>query len=316
MIGRGTAKCLNKIGRGTAKCLQKIGRGTAKCLNGNHESPSRMRIATWNVGSMTRRSLELEDVMRRRRIDVMCVQETKWSNLGNKARFLDFKSKDYKIYYHGTTNRNGVGIILEKQWQDKIIDIVKISDRLMMIKLVVQKEVWNIASAYAPQTGCSTNEKNEFWSQLESLLQDIPTDEFSFIGADFNGHVGENNVGYEECHGGYGCGNEQGEALLEVAKAYGLTIVNTWFRKKQRHILTYASGPHETEIDYLLCSNEIRRLLRDCKVILGESVVSQHRLVLAELKLSPKKSLINQSVPIEKVKWFNLMKKENKEFLG
>lgn len=306
-----------KIGRGTAKCLHKIGRDTAKCLK-QHQNSS-LRIVTWNIGSMTRKSLELEDVMKRRRIDIMCVQETKWSNLGNKARFLDFRSKNCKIYYHGTSSRNGVGIILSKKWQSKIIDIVKISDRLMMIKLVIQRDVYNVVSAYAPQTGCSINDKNQFWSDFEDLIQGIPSDELVFVGADFNGHVGESNIGYEECHGGFACGlrNEQGEELLDFCKAYGLTIVNTWFKKKRKHLITYSSGQHDTQIDFLLCSNDIHKLLRDCKVIPGESVVSQHRIVLAELKLSPimeNNRQKDQSIPIRKVKWFNLMKNDNTEF--
>ena len=39
-----------------------------------------LRVASWNVGSMTGKSEELEDVLKRRKIDIMCVQETKWKN--------------------------------------------------------------------------------------------------------------------------------------------------------------------------------------------------------------------------------------------
>lgn len=55
-------------------------------------------------------------------------------------------------------------------------------------------------------------EKEAFWSDLEILVQEIPTNEFIFIGADMNGHVGETNVGFEECHGGFGYGsiNDEG----------------------------------------------------------------------------------------------------------
>jgi hypothetical protein len=35
-------------------------------------------IATWNVGSMKAKGIELVDVMQRKSIDIMCVQEVEW----------------------------------------------------------------------------------------------------------------------------------------------------------------------------------------------------------------------------------------------
>jgi len=248
----------------------------------------RIRIATLNVGSMTKRSLELEQLMKKRHIDIMCVQETKWSNLGNKSRFLDLKTKKYKLFYHGINNqRNGVGIIISDKYLNNIVNIKKMSDRIMMIKLVVQKKVWNIICAYAPQTGCVLSERDSFWSDFEMLMQEIPNDELIVIGSDMNGHVGEVNMGYEECHGGFGFGtmNAEGEELLDFAKSYGLTLINTMFKKQQKHLITYSSGGRNTQIDYILCSNEMKKMLKDCKIILGESVVSQHRLLVADLRL-------------------------------
>ena len=42
------------------------------------------------------------------------------------------------MYYHGEkTSRNGIAIILEKKWQDKIIEIKRTSDRLNLLQRVV-----------------------------------------------------------------------------------------------------------------------------------------------------------------------------------
>ena len=84
-------------------------------------------------------------------MEIACVQETKWK--GNKAREI---GEGYKLYYSGaSTARNGVGIILNREWQDKILEVKRKSDRVMSIKLVVGKHMLNTISAYAPQTGCS-----------------------------------------------------------------------------------------------------------------------------------------------------------------
>ena len=45
---------------------------------------TRLMIATLNVGSMTGKGRELADALNRRRIDISCVQETRWK--GSKAK--------------------------------------------------------------------------------------------------------------------------------------------------------------------------------------------------------------------------------------
>jgi exonuclease III len=39
--------------------------------------PSRMRVDTWNVGSLMGKFREVVDTMIRRRVNILCVQETK-----------------------------------------------------------------------------------------------------------------------------------------------------------------------------------------------------------------------------------------------
>ncbi|KAK3517962.1 hypothetical protein QTP70_028493 [Hemibagrus guttatus] len=46
--------------------------------------------------------------------------------------------------------------------------------------------------------GCELEEKERFWSELDEVMESIPTGERVVIGADFNGHVGEGNTGDEE----------------------------------------------------------------------------------------------------------------------
>ena len=45
-----------------------------------------LRVGTLNVGSMTGKSSEIVDMMDRRKVDILCVQVTKWK--GSQAREL------------------------------------------------------------------------------------------------------------------------------------------------------------------------------------------------------------------------------------
>jgi hypothetical protein len=48
---------------------------------------SRLRVGTWNVGSLTGKIREIVDTMIRRRVNILCVQETKWK--GQKAKEVE-----------------------------------------------------------------------------------------------------------------------------------------------------------------------------------------------------------------------------------
>jgi len=47
----------------------------------------KVRLASWNIGSLTGKSIELVNSLRRRKISIACVQETKWVRA--KAREID-----------------------------------------------------------------------------------------------------------------------------------------------------------------------------------------------------------------------------------
>jgi hypothetical protein len=86
--------------------------------------------------------------------------------------------------------------------------------------------------------------------------------------------------GFERVHRGfeYGEHNQDGEDILNFAIAYDLMVANTFFRKKKSHLITFSSGQHSSQIDFILTRREERPNCMDCKVIPGECVVTQHKL--------------------------------------
>ena len=168
------------------------------------------------------------------------------------------KDKDidgFKLWYTGeANNKNRVRIIVDKDLKEKVVDVKRIGDRIIAIKLVLEKEIINIISAYAPQIGLDETTKKQFWENMDALVQGIPESERIFIGGDLNGHVGKTSGGYERVHGGYGFGerNAVGEAILEFAMAYDLAIANTYFIKREEHLVTFKSGSNRSQIDFFL----------------------------------------------------------------
>ena len=71
----------------------------------------------------------------------------------------------------------------------------RVSDRMIYMKMDIDGVMMTVISAYAPQVGCLMEEKDNFWTDLDGVVESIPKEERVVIGADFNGHVGEGNRG-------------------------------------------------------------------------------------------------------------------------
>ena len=119
---------------------------------------SLIRVGTLNIGTMTGRGRELADMMERRNVDILCLQETRWK--GSKARNI---GGECKIFYNGADRRkNGIGIVLREELAEIVLEMKRMSERLMAMKLEVNGSILNIVSAYAPQVNNSMEEKNDF----------------------------------------------------------------------------------------------------------------------------------------------------------
>ena len=71
---------------------------------------------------------------------------------------------------------------------------------------------------------------------------------------------------------------------LDFAVAFDLMIANTFFRKRESHLVTFSSRQHSSQIDFVLARKKDKRACLGCKVISGEYVVSQHKLLVADFR--------------------------------
>ncbi|VDO64953.1 unnamed protein product [Heligmosomoides polygyrus] len=135
-------------------------------------------LGTLNVGTLTGRSKEVTDLMKRRRIQVLCLQETRWK--GAKVREI---GEEVKLYYNGEdTKKNGVGIDVAESLKDSVAAVQRINDRIMSLWLDTKEGYWTIMSVYAPQTGCSEHDKDDFYLSLEEAIWSVPEGDYLSIG--------------------------------------------------------------------------------------------------------------------------------------
>ena len=143
----------------------------------------------------------------------------------------------------------------------------------------------NVISAYAPQVGFTREEKQTFWLDLDETVEKIPWNERIVVGADLNGHVGEGNNGDEECMGRHRLGkrNNEGQPVVDFANRREQTITNTYFVKKPAHRVTYSNGGRSSQVDYIMMRRRRIKEVVDTKVVVGESVAKQHRIVVSAI---------------------------------
>ncbi|KAK3574808.1 hypothetical protein QTP86_018392 [Hemibagrus guttatus] len=143
-------------------------------------------------------------------------------------------------------------------------------------------------------------------------MESISTGERVVIGADFNGHVGEGNTGDEEVMGKFGVKerNLEGQMVVDFAKRMDMGVVNTYFQKREEHRVTYKSGGRRTQVDYILCRRGNLKEISDCKVVVGESVARQHRMVVCRMTLMVCKKKRSKIEIEKKTKWWKLKKEE------
>ncbi|XP_019240304.1 PREDICTED: uncharacterized protein LOC109220292 [Nicotiana attenuata] len=127
-----------------------------------------LRIGSWNIGTLTGKSIELVKILQKRKVNIACVQDTRW--VGSKARDAD----EYKLWYSGVLKgKNCVGILVDRELRESVVEVRRVNDRLISIKLVVGKCTLNIVSAYTPQTGLEEEVKRHFWEGLDKIVHNI-----------------------------------------------------------------------------------------------------------------------------------------------
>ena len=115
------------------------------------------------------------------------------------------KDSKYKFFWKGNSDGNaGVGVLIAEKWIESVVDVKRVNERMILVKMIIGEKLVNVMSAYAPQTGRGEEEKDEFWSELLSVTSSVTADEIIVLGGDLNGHVGSKGDGYEGVHGGYG----------------------------------------------------------------------------------------------------------------
>ena len=147
-----------------------------------------------------------------------------------------FNSDDHCIYYcgHESLRRNGVALLVNKRTQNSVLGCSPKDDRLISTRF--QGKAFNITviQVYAPGTNAKEAEVEQFYDDLQDLLELTPKKDVLFIIGDWNAKVDNQEIPGVTGEFGLGMQNEAGQRLTEFCQENTLVIANTLFQQHKR----------------------------------------------------------------------------------
>ena len=108
----------------------------------------------------------------------------------------------------------------------------------------------------APTSNAEEAKVEQFYEDIQELLELTPKKDVLFIIRDWNAKVGSQEIHGKTGKFGLGVQNEAGQSLTEFCQENALIIANTLFQQHKRRLYTWALpvGQHQKQIDDILCS--------------------------------------------------------------
>ncbi|KAK6019351.1 endonuclease/exonuclease/phosphatase family protein [Ostertagia ostertagi] len=278
---------------------------------------SKLRLGSWNV--RTAFHCGQKEIIARElskcRVTVAALSELRISGCGTTRVQVPATDDWMTLYYSGgQEHRDGVGFMLNSHASKCVVSFQPISPRIAVITLGGTVKS-HIVSVYAPTEPSDDGMKDEFYMQLQDVLDSIPRRDLVIVTGDLNARTGADRTGWEPVMGRFGVGemNNNGLRLLSFATFNDLVIGNSLYQHARKHQLTWRnpSGHDSAVLDYVLINSRYRSSLKDVRAMRGPDCGSDHYLLRAVVQLRLQCAKRGKRQP--KVDWEQLMKLEVKQ---
>ena len=175
-------------------------------------------------------------------IDILGINELKWTGMSK------LNSDDHYIYYCGqeSLRRNGVAILVNKRVRNAVLGCNLKNDRMICVHFQVKPFNITVIQVYAPTSNVKEGEVEQFYEDLQDLLELTPKKGVFFIIGDWNAKVGGQETPGVTGKLGLGIQNEAGQRLIELCQENTLVRANILFQQHKRRLCTWKSpdGQH------------------------------------------------------------------------
>ena len=126
-----------------------------------------------------------------------------------------------------------------------------------------------------------------FYHELSSLVRSILKHNMLVIGGDMNAQIRKNGNNKYSLHD---TSNRNGQHLTDFMIENRLTCLNTNYQKREGKLWTYTyANNSKAQIDYVFINKKWKNSTMKCEAYSFEGVFSDHRIVMAKIRLSLRK---------------------------
>ena len=164
--------------------------------------------------------------MARVKVDILGISELKWTGMG------EFNSDEHYVYYCGqeSLRRNGVAIIVNKTFRNAVLGCNLKNDRMISVRFQGKPFNTTVIQVYAPTSNAEEAEVEQFYEDLQDLLELTIKKDVFFIIREWNPKVRSQEIPGITGKFGLGLWNEAGQRLIEFCQENALVIANTLFQ--------------------------------------------------------------------------------------
>jgi exonuclease III len=285
------------------------------------------KFSTWNVRGKISDPFwrqRLEEDLKKSKIAVCCLQETKWQEdsdflLPGGGRIINIAAKasiDNKIHY-------GMGLYISESWDKRYMGSEHVSDRISVSKFRILKDTKRpliIINVYGPSHGRTLNrdmtEVEDFYEELKQVVEKWkPKASMVFVAGDFNSRIGQKKEEDSEIMGVYTKGprNIHGQYLADLLHESRMFLSNTTFKHRDHHIATWhgsnvvrdsegneirRKGIHN-QIDYIAILQRHKGMITNARSYQGVKYETDHSRVTMEIRLKALYPVSNKRVAIK-----------------
>ncbi|XP_055873608.1 craniofacial development protein 2-like [Biomphalaria glabrata] len=242
-------------------------------------------FGTWNVTSLNKYQEIVIDEIKKYKVDIACVQET-------RCKEEVYTKRGYRLVlkcYDNEDMKYGLGFII-KEDIFKYIDIDSdFTDRICSLTLNTDGGIVHIINVYIPHVNTELETKEDFFESLEEKLSKISEDEIIFLLGDFNSHVGDDNLAWFRCLGEHGIScrvTDNGRRLLELCTFHDLCIAHSFFDQTENAQYTFQNKSSSSSyIDFCITRNKHRHFVKMTKANIQLKRSTDHLLVTSNIEL-------------------------------
>ena len=187
---------------------------------------------------MNRGKLEVvKQEMARVNVNILGISELKWTGMG------ECNSDDHYIYCCGqeSLRRNAVAIMVNKRVQNAVLGCSLKNDRMICVHFLGKRLSITVFQVYALTSNAKEAEVEQFYEDLQDLLELTPPKDVLFIIGDWNAKVGSQDIPGVTGKFGPGERNEAGKRLIEFCQENTLVTANTIFQQQKRRLYTWTT---------------------------------------------------------------------------